>query len=102
MSLTGRNLACTRCSPQTKAIELKWGTVDMSYGLFVGSFTIKNNNSYAVADLRISCQVTAPSGTQVGAYDFTLYEVVGANKSKTVRHRFGLWPDQGKSVSCGV
>lgn len=75
----------------------------MSYGLFVGSFTVKNNYSHPVADLRIACDVTAPSGTKVGGYDFTLFQIVGPKQSKTIRgHRFGLWPDQGKSVSCSA
>jgi hypothetical protein len=75
--------------------------MDRSYGVLEGSFTLTNENAFAIADAEIICEITAPSGTIVGGYRFTIYDVVAAKKSKAVNgYKFGFWPQQGKSLSC--
>jgi len=84
-------------APEIKLI----GTLDSSYGMLQGSFTLKNLNDFAIADAQIACSVTAPSGTVIHRYDFIIYETLQPNATKTVRnYKFGLWPQQGKSISC--
>lgn len=88
-------------APLVKPPAIKLGQMDRSYGLLEGAFTLTNPNKFAIADIEIACQVTAASGTVIGGYRFTLYQNVAAQKSKTVQgHKFGLWPEQGKSLSC--
>lgn len=80
---------------------LKLGAADKSYGFLVGDISLTNPNDFAIADVVVACMVTAPSGTVLLNYDFTIYDVVKAKAAKTVRaHRFGRWPDQGKSLTC--
>jgi hypothetical protein len=82
---------------------IKLGTLDSSYGMLQGSFTLTNVNKFAVADAEVTCEITAPSGTVVGNYHFTIFEVLAASKSKTVNnYKFGFWPQQGKSLRCNV
>lgn len=94
-------------SSQTAALPVvfppgvKLGRMDRSYGVLEGSFTLTNENAFAIADAEIICEITAPSGTVVGGYRFTIYDVVAAKKSKAVNaYKFGSWPQQGKSLSC--
>lgn len=87
--------------PPPSDIEIKLGTLDKSYGVLKGDFTLKNNNVFAVADVKIACSIYAPSQTVIKKYDFTIFDVIPAKSSKTIRgHNFGFFPDQGKSVSC--
>jgi hypothetical protein len=83
--------------------EIKLGQLDRSYGLLEGGFTLKNPNNVPIKDVGILCEVTAPSGTIIHHYRFTIFEIVPAKGEKTVRnYKFGFWPQQGKSISCGV
>ena len=89
--------------PLIEPPSIKLGKLDTSYGILQGSFTLANANKFVVADAELTCAITAPSGTVVGGYHFTIYEVLAANKSKAVsNYKFGFWPQQGKSMSCDV
>jgi hypothetical protein len=79
---------------------VKLGRLDNSYSILKGKLTLTNTNKYAVADTVINCDVTASSGTTVGGYNFTIYEVLQPSKPKTVDYNFGFWPQQGKSLNC--
>lgn len=80
---------------------IKLGKMDSSYGVLAGSFSIVNSNAFAIYDTEIICDITAPSGTRVGGYHFTIFEIVPATGTKEIKnYKFGLWPDQGKSIGC--
>jgi hypothetical protein len=85
--------------PEDASIEL--GRLDRSYGLLEGSFTLKNPNKFAIADVKIHCDITASSGTSIDQKDFIVFEAVPAKGQKMVRNfKFGYWPQQGKSIGC--
>lgn len=85
--------------PQDASIEL--GTLDRSYGLLEGSFTLNNPNRFTIADVKVHCDITAPSGTTIEQKDFTVFQVIPARGHRTIKgFKFGLWPQQGKSVGC--
>ena len=85
--------------PEDASIEL--GTLDRSYGLLEGSFTLKNPNQFAIADIKVRCDITASSGTTIDQKEFTVFDVVPAKGEKAIRKfKFGYWPQQGKSIGC--
>jgi hypothetical protein len=81
--------------------EITLAKVDMSYGRFEGDVIVKNPNTVAIRDVRVTCDVIAPSGTIIHHYQFTIYERIPAKGQKAIRnYNFGFWPQQGKSVAC--
>jgi hypothetical protein len=81
--------------------EVQLGRMDRSYGVLEGTFILKNTNNFPIADASIWCSITAPSGTVIGSYQFTIYEIIPAKGRKTIQnYKFGLWPEQGKSIGC--
>lgn len=53
--------------------------------VMIATFTISNENDFAIKDLYVACELTAPSGTKIGYAAATLYERVPAHGRKTVR-----------------
>lgn len=81
--------------------EIDLGRLDSSYGALQGSVTVKNPNAFEIKDPEFICVITAASGTEIRRFRTVIYERVPANGRKTVRnHKFGYWPDQGKSIGC--
>ncbi|MCR6734476.1 MAG: hypothetical protein NVV83_10510 [Afipia sp.] len=82
---------------------LKWGTLDRSYGVLEGDFTLTNTNKFPIKDVILRCDITGGSGTVIRSPTFVVYETVPANGKKTVRKfNFGFWPSQGKSFACNT
>jgi hypothetical protein len=71
-----------------------------NYGLSKGTLVLTNHNTYPIADAVITCDATAPSGTVVKNYTFTIYEVLQPSKQKSVSYDFGFWPQQGTAMGC--
>lgn len=87
----------------TDVPTLKFEWLDKSYGILRGTFTVSNPNPFAVTDPVVECDIVAPSGTVINQYRFTVYERILANGHKTIKSfEFGLWPQQGKSLSCAT
>lgn len=82
---------------------IKWGTMDKSYSVLEGTFTLSNPNKRPIKDVILRCEITGGSGTVIRSPTFTVYEIVPANGKKTVRKfNFGFWPPQGKSFACNT
>ncbi len=71
--------------------------------LFVGTFTFANKGTVDVKDIRVTCTHYGPSGTAIDHNSRTIYEIVRANSSKTVRgFNMGIVHSQAVSSSCAV
>jgi hypothetical protein len=69
----------------------------------LGTFTIKNDNTFQVKDVAIRCDFYANSGTSLSRADATIYEVVAAKKSRTFREvNLGFIHSQSSKASCRV
>ena len=69
--------------------------------VMVGSFTIKNDNTYFVKDFEVVCQHFAPSGTQLAESRKVIYDSVGPGQSRTFSNiNVGFIPDQAKTFKC--
>jgi hypothetical protein len=67
------------------------------------TFTFRNDNAYAVKDIKVLCRYFAPSGTEIDSNRSTIYETVSANSSKTVRGFYmGSVDLQAKRAQCAV
>lgn len=68
-----------------------------------GTFTIRNDNSFAVKDMRMKCDLSAKSGTALDSVEETIYEIVSANSSKTFREvNMGFVRSQTASATCEI
>jgi hypothetical protein len=66
-----------------KLLKFSWrkggfGTV------MIGTFTIANENEFAVKDIPVACKLTAPSGTVLGVAAATIYERFAPHSRKTI------------------
>lgn len=53
--------------------------------VMIATFKIKNGNPFAIKDIAVVCELSAPSGTTVGLNTVTLYEIIPAKGRKTIR-----------------
>lgn len=71
--------------------------------VFVGTFTIKNPLPFAVKDLRLRCDLKAPSGTQIDSVGETVFERLESNQTRTFRGvNLGFMRNQANSANCTV
>lgn len=67
------------------------------------SFTINNQNGFAIKDVVVFCEARGNSGTVIQSFDKTLYEAVPARRTLTVRNvNLGIINEQVASYSCEV
>jgi hypothetical protein len=94
---TSRYAGQRRRRRRTELAEIKLGRV------VEGGFTLKNPNDVPIKDVDITCTVTAPSGTAIHHYRFTIFDIVPAKGEKVIKnYKFGYWPQQGERVGCRV
>jgi hypothetical protein len=90
-------------SPPPDPVTLKTfaGTND---GLvFLATFTFENKGPTDVKDIEVTCTHYGPSGTAIDANTRTIYQIVKAKSSKTVRgFNIGLVHSQASSSSCKI
>jgi hypothetical protein len=69
----------------------------------LATFTFKNDNDFDVKDVAVQCDHSANSGTVIDRNTRTIYEVVKAHSTKTVRgFNMGFINSQAASTACGV
>src|SRR5436190_1406651 len=62
-----------------KTFRWKKGGFD---SVMIASFTIQNNNEYAVKDIDVGCRLLANSGTEIDSARQTIYERVPAGSTR--------------------
>ncbi len=82
--------------------DYSWGKTGFG-AVGQGNFTIKNDNSFSVKDILVRCSFYANSGTNLGNGEATIYEVIGAKKSRTFKEvNLGFIHSQSSKASCRV
>lgn len=67
------------------------------------SFTISNPSDFDVRDVKISCDLTAPSGTRVDSTTQTIFEVFPARSTRTTKKLpMGFIHTQTAQATCGL
>jgi hypothetical protein len=83
-------------------LDFKWEKGGFDNIMFA-DFTIKNPTAHAFKDFEITCTHYGPSGTTIDSNTRTLYEVVGANATKRIRHfDMGFIHSQVKTSNCKI
>jgi hypothetical protein len=69
----------------------------------IATFTIRNENTFAVRDIEVACEFLGKSGSRINRRTITLYEWIDASKSKTIpKINMGFVDQQATSASCSV
>lgn len=78
-------------------------TKDEDINIMYANFVVKNDSSYNVKDLEITCQHYAPSGTNIDSNTRTIYEVVNAHSTrKFLNFNMGFIHSQAVRSSCKI
>jgi len=87
---------------QDLTLDFTWSKEGFD-NIMEANFTIKNDGPYAIKDIEITCDHSAPSGTVIDRNTRTIYEIVKA-KSKRLFTKFnmGFINSQVKSSSCRI
>ncbi len=69
----------------------------------ISHLTLKNNNSFAIKDVLINVKNYSSSGTLLNSKDYTIYDIVPANRIKTFKNiNLGFVNSQSKSSSISI
>lgn len=83
--------------------DFEWHLGGFDTVLMLNSVRVKNGTDIPLKDFEIVCQTYAPSGTRLSKISHTLYDAVGANKTRTFRNvSIGFVNSQSKRVTCTV
>lgn len=83
-------------------LDFKWNKSGFG-SVMEADFVITNNNSFPIKDIEITCTHFANSGTKIDSNKRTIFEVVSANKSKTMSDfNMGFIHSQAASSSCSI
>ncbi len=90
--------------PEAKVSIKKWNWTKGGFDTIMkGTFTIRNDNDYAVKDIRIGCELSANSGTTIDSVDETIYDSIPANNSRTFRAvSMGFVRSQTSRAGCQI
>jgi hypothetical protein len=81
---------------------MKWETGAFDT-ILLASFTIENRNTFPVKDIMVRCSLRAPSGTNLGSADHTIYEIVAPRaKRRFVNVNMGFIHSQAQKAGCVV
>ena len=82
----------------------KWSWYKDGFGnVMVADFLFKNDNDVPVKDLTIKCIHSAHSGTRIDENTRTIYEIVPAHGTKSIkRFNMGFVASQAESSSCSI
>lgn len=82
---------------KSSATKEGFGTV------FVGTFTIKNENAYAVKDIEITCEHYGRRGMKLSTTSKTIHDALKAGQTRTFRDvNVGFISDQAERYSCEI
>jgi hypothetical protein len=88
-------------SPEPVSLKTFAGTKDGV--MFLATFTFENKGPTDVKDIEVTCTHYGPSGTAIDANTRTIYEIVKAKSSKTVRgFNMGVIHSQAATSSCRI
>lgn len=83
-----------------KSFSWKRGGFD---SVAIATFTINNDNAISVRDINIKCQFYANSGTLIDIKTDTVYEIIKAKKSKTIKDfNLGFADKQATGLRCRI
>ncbi len=87
---------------ETKLVRFSWRKEGFD-NVMLANFTFRNNSPYDVKDLDIECEHSAPSGTVIDKNERTIYQIVKAHSTRTIRDiNMGLIDTQAAASSCEV
>ena len=71
--------------------------------IMTANFKIHNTTAHAFKDFEITCDHSAPSGTVIDSNKRTIYEIIPANGTKSIRNfNMGFINSQAKRSSCQI
>lgn len=83
--------------------NFKWSTGGFGAVAIANSITIKNDNSFAVKDIELTCHFSAPSGTVLSRLSHTIYDTVKAKAKRTFSDvNLGFVNSQSQRAACAV
>jgi hypothetical protein len=84
-------------------VDYSWHKGGFGSVMVLNKVTIKNTRKIAIADFRITCDTSGPSGTILSSPSTTLYERIEAGKTRTFRDvNLGFIHSQSARASCRV
>jgi hypothetical protein len=84
-----------------KLVKSEWGKSGGTVMMI--SFTVRNDNSDAVKDVGVACEVFGGSGTSLGIRKTVIFELFAPGKSRTVRDQnMGVVNPQAQTARCEV
>jgi len=94
-------------SPRDIALHMVKLDFNWSKGGFgnvmLADFTISNPSDYSIKDIEITCEHSAPSGTEIDSNTRTVYQTVPAKGKKVIRNfNMGWIHTQAARSSCKV
>lgn len=96
-------IATPAVAPRADYVALKSFNGVKDGAIFYGTFGIENKGATDIKDVEITCTHFGPSGTAIDANTRTIYEVVKAKSTKTVKaFNMGFVHSQAVRSSCSV
>jgi hypothetical protein len=82
-------------------VSFAWEKGGFGVVMVLSKITITNPKTVPIADFRITCDLSGPSGTRVGSVSTVLYERIDAGKTRTFRNvNVGFIHGQSSGASC--
>lgn len=70
--------------PESKVSIKKWNWQKGGFDtVMIATFTLSNDNAYAVKDIRIRCELSGNSGTNIDTAEETIYDSIPASTTRT-------------------
>lgn len=90
--------------PESEVSIKKWNWKKGGFDtVMIATFTLRNENSYPVKDIKIRCELSGNSGTSIDSVEETIYDSVPANGTKTFPEvSMGFVRSQTSRASCEI
>jgi hypothetical protein len=99
---TPRHTARQVALNETKIVKFSWHKGGFN-SIMLADFTIRNNSDRDVKDLEIRCEHAGPSGTVIDHNEQTIYEIVKAHSTRTLREvNMGFIASQAAGSKCEI
>ena len=83
--------------------KVNWTKDGFGSVMIVNSATVTNDAIFDIKDFTLKCVHYAPSGTEIDSNTRTIFEVVPANGTRTIRNfNMGFIASQAESTSCEI
>lgn len=102
LPVTELGLPWSEIAPSNLKLDFAWklGGFD---NVILATFTVKNENDFAVKDLQIRCEAFGKSGTKIDRNTRTIYDVVKAKGTKRLPEaNLGLVNSQAERLACDI